>query len=1578
MSLQKILKNVKKSYKIKGFGAMETDEKYPVSPLFLAAFFLMETIDFFRSLYYNSPELAILGILLIYFCLLKIFRKDEKEMKTRVLGLLLLVAMLITAIPVMTAAAEEANLDAAVSEQSASETKPELYTLYTDRGLVALYTAFSDDGSVDLENGTWANKVAGGEAAILRDESTAGNYWTKYSMGIGYAMTYAQWKTSLDARKVGISLSESYNTDEFTVETFAKLVGITNEDGTPYVYSSERYVDYVSAFRFDLAGCLFFGNLRNTVDSTTGEVTGEYYRYPGQVKWLGGVNNCLSFRWYVQNFGFAGRDVDWDGKGTYLGQYFKTGKADANWMFIRGSNSSADTDHRIPVAGVFQFTKTSVESDDRASASVTYSYAYNNAATYGSHTVSGTDYDTIAAIERNGASFKVTPTAGTAYTCSPLEYADPFSLFNGVPGEVYAIRVYDSTLTDPEKAQNRLIDLLYYYGVDVPARFFEEGVLESTLSAVNVNSIVLSSDASKTAANKSTLEDAIESAVVRYEIMERYAAPEDLVAFFTAYDKTTVDLTAGTWTDIIDGSVATLEGKTNWTFRENGSIGFDAWGGYMKDGVYTVGKDGFAGATTAFTGNKYRLVFDIHMLPDEDFTVEYLATYRPVLIADANKTASGGAVVYYQEDGKDVAAYDYAVANGINVQTAGNYIPDASSGIVNDIFGFFGAFTRIMDGPAGWITTPRGSMWWSVAMSTQQNPTYQQFLISHWTPVSDYGFTKSVDPYHVTGGKTFNTYTASVDETVVGEHTEALFTIYRDAAKYADNSAAINSTANNAAADVAKHADTYYYYVGSDDRIYYLSDSLYYDDLTDEVKPDTVTVGARQSEKWGTAYYDCDYTELKGLWGNTRSGFWLSAGTPTDFLNVRVYKRALAQTELAQNRLADILMYYGIELDSAYLNDPDFVSELMYTITNFTEIEIATDASKQTATETALEAEIAKLVGLLEDFNENDYASLYVTEGANGATLDALFTTFGNPYNVDLASGVWKNEVEGGADATFRDTGSQKYWQRASKGVGYTMNYKTLIYRTSAGSNVGTDDYVSPNNDWDEVGLKLSDSYASYENFTVESFATVVGATGDDGKRWEHIAGQKYAHLSNFRFGLLGSCTFQGLTSALANEKWVSYYYGGPYDFGGYSTQSLTIRWSFSNSYVSYLAGRCFDDTQIVRAEAADQDHRIAGASVMQIEKSTNGTENVLYTIKYNGKAQAGSQTVAMSDYKSWSSAAYGAIDQKTGIFSMFNALPATIYAIRLYDGILTAAEKTQNRLADLMYYHDVEIPVGLADNAEALAAIAPVADTVVLSTDAAKTAANKATIEAAIAGALPTVTITVGGEEVEKVAVATATYTLPATLDGKAVVAYTIGETPYFPGATVTLGTGITAEAVLVDAPKTQTKAGLRLAESADQMGLRFIADLSLADFNTIKALYGIDAITVGMLITPVKYVEYANGVFTREALDKMVAERNGQTAGYVQIVADGFYTSDETSATIAGSIYNFSANTKAKNPAFTAVAFIDIDAGVDGEVDFTVYGNYDPAVAVRVTDIATSTRPTLGATQRGWIDNLLAQFQG
>ncbi len=222
----------------------------------------------------------------------------------------------------------------------------------------------------------------------------------------------------------------------------------------------------------------------------------------------------------------------------------------------------------------------------------------------------------------------------------------------------------------------------------------------------------------------------------------------------------------------------------------------------------------------------------------------------------------------------------------------------------------------------------------------------------------------------------------------------------------------------------------------------------------------------------------------------------------------------------------------------------------------------------------------------------------------------------------------------------------------------------------------------------------------------------------------------------------------------------------------------------------------------------------------------------------------------------------------------------------------------------------------------------------------------------------------------------ATGDFTLPATVDGKVVLSWTVDGEEKKPGDVV--DATAPRRAAFFRAPVTSGVNSVKITSHIEGTGIRFTADINRTDFEALVALYGEHAISYGMLITPDEYVQRTGGVFTREALRDMLEQDGYDPAkAFVQVNAGAFFRTDETTLTVAGSLYAFSNATYNNNPAFTAVAFIDIDSDGDGKTDMTVYGDYAPMASHTAVTILRGGRAAATDTQKGWIDTILARFR-
>jgi len=383
----------------------------------------------------------------------------------------------------------------------------------------------------------------------------------------------------------------------------------------------------------------------------------------------------------------------------------------------------------------------------------------------------------------------------------------------------------------------------------------------------------------------------------------------------------------------------------------------------------------------------------------------------------------------------------------------------------------------------------------------------------------------------------------------------------------------------------------------------------------------------------------------------------------------------------------------------------------------------------------------------------------------------------------------------------------------------------------------------------------------------------------------------------------------------------------------------------------------------------------------MQVTKTTDDGGNVAYGIGYNNAATPTvTFAVDAAMYSELSQKKPSGRDVETGRrFSLFNTMPADVYAIRVYNAPLNSDEKNQNRLVDLLCYHGVELPGAvirqLLDDPELLKSIASQAAKLTISEDETIKASNKANLETYLG--IKNVLIQNDDSTTTALPFVGETVKLPDSLNGKTVVGYSVGEVAYAPCTNVTLESGTTLKPLVVDTPTTQRAVSVKVMNKTEDFALRFTASLVRSDFEAIVKLYGQENIRMGMLITPVKYVEMAGGVFTREALQKMVADSPSTSgAAFVTVHSSSFFSMDKETLTLAGSIRNFTDHTVSKNPAFTAIAFVDIYK--EGVCVYTLYGSYDPNAKAAVKESMQKARPYMTDMQKGWIDSLISRFGG
>jgi hypothetical protein len=219
----------------------------------------------------------------------------------------------------------------------------------------------------------------------------------------------------------------------------------------------------------------------------------------------------------------------------------------------------------------------------------------------------------------------------------PLDFANDdtgyFYLAERLPVDFYGVRIYDVELTSADRARNRLIDLSYYYDVAIPDFVKDSDAILAQLTSA-VAEIPFATDASAKAAAKAQMA-AIIAKMERMSATSTLYVQEGLTALYTAFAGEEMYLTASgsntLWTNrVLGAGDATFE-KAGWTYNATlGGMGYDLIYGTVDTEKGTFSSSGTQNNYTR--GN--RLNIGLGLLPKEDFTLEYLAYYSPVLSYD--------------------------------------------------------------------------------------------------------------------------------------------------------------------------------------------------------------------------------------------------------------------------------------------------------------------------------------------------------------------------------------------------------------------------------------------------------------------------------------------------------------------------------------------------------------------------------------------------------------------------------------------------------------------------------------------------------------------------------------------------------------------------------------------------------------------------------------------------------------------------------------------------------------------------------------------------------------------------------
>ena len=487
-------------------------------------------------------------------------------MKRRILSLVLVLCSVLACFPVLGVAAAE-NLPKDETPGVVSDAQTEGAHGFTDYD--ALYVGA--DGSKTANGGS----LLGLYSAYGADTSVdvTGGTW-KNKMDATGATNILLRDTSSDVSFVKESNGFGFHMERGQVESNLKLIGLTR----PSAWAELSDFTVEQSARIDL------------IESETPLAFNKHSSVRLDV---------LQGMWIP---GSRQGDKRLTGNDTYCMRWQVTGAIDGYGL---GANAYAPQEYAYreayATAGGAPGMVTAYTKSTAADGSVSFLISYNT----GSSIASAKKYtaEEIAAMRNAGAS-----------NAAPV-----FSLFNGMSGSFYSVRVYNAPLTEAEKQHNAVIDILAYANVDV-TDYVALGEANRAIVDGMLATSVFSDDSEVVAATLKTLTDLFGKSL---DLDDTLYVQDGLTFFAAAFKSLKTSSYAG-------------GASLNWVNALNPTESASLRGGFYADekGGMTIVKS----KEEWDASRDYGIYMPASALPREDYTVEI--TYNPVGISVRNEDGS--------------------------------------------------------------------------------------------------------------------------------------------------------------------------------------------------------------------------------------------------------------------------------------------------------------------------------------------------------------------------------------------------------------------------------------------------------------------------------------------------------------------------------------------------------------------------------------------------------------------------------------------------------------------------------------------------------------------------------------------------------------------------------------------------------------------------------------------------------------------------------------------------------------------------------------------------------------------------
>lgn len=391
--------------------------------------------------------------------------------------------------------------------------------------------------------------------------------------------------------------------------------------------------------------------------------------------------------------------------------------------------------------------------------------------------------------------------------------------------------------------------------------------------------------------------------------------------------------------------------------------------------------------------------------------------------------------------------------------------------------------------------------------------------------------------------------------------------------------------------------------------------------------------GAYTVTHGGTAAFTS--TESKVAEYPAGTTFSLFENLPADVYAVRVYDKPLTESERQRNHLVDLLAYTSFPIEEYTALDTRAKRLLAE---QASALSISDGAERITAT-------LRDLITGLSAESVSKESLLYAQDGL--VAVFSSYTSLSSVYVPSVTGVKWCNLLDLETSIELRGNG----WSKNAAG-GFS------IERTKA--------------EWDKdnnFGIKLDYSLLPENDYTVELTVNPFGIheIKEDGSKVRYTdTVSQYGTYKDYGFvlGPLRAMSFASLRDSGKDGQ-------------------LDKRWVYLSSGCWSTWCNTYKPTPLLTDSWASvaTDEAVSYAITLDESKNASGVYRFYTDGREDGKLALPTDEVAYLDRR----------DTSEKRFELFNHVPGTVYAVRIYNRTLSAAELTQNRAADLIYYHGVD-----------------------------------------------------------------------------------------------------------------------------------------------------------------------------------------------------------------------------------------------------------------------------------------------